>query len=463
MADVLLTHGYFLEEDEKEHQIMRPYPPLGLMYLSSFLKREGMAVDVHDSTLGTRAALFDRLAGGPPAILGISTNLMTRAAVIDIARKGREHGWRVVLGGPEAANYPAEYLAHGADVVAIGEGEQTLRELVPAIASRGVHRLHDVAGIVFLDDAGEAVVTPPRAHVADLDTLPWPDREAVDVTAYMDIWRRHHGAGSVTLITARGCPYRCNWCSHAVFGHTHRRRRPEACADELEYIHATYAPDQIWYADDVFTISHRWLFEYDAELKRRGLRIPFETISRADRMMREDVFAALASLGCYRVWIGAESGSQRLLDAMERGVTREQIVWASRAARRHGIQVGMFLMWGYDGETIGDIEQTIDLVKQAAPDVYFTTVSYPIRGTGYFDRVAPHVTLPVPWAAASDRDHVVGNRPGRDYYRSVDRWVKHEVAAARAEPADPASAASLRAEAEAARDRVRSWASAERR
>src|SRR5262249_6872773 len=155
------------------------------------------------------------------------------------------------------------------------------------------------------------------------------------------------------------------------------------CADELQSIHETYRPDQVWYADDVFTMNHAWLYNYAGELKRRGLKIPFETISRADRMMKEEVLETLAAMGCYRIWIGAESGSQRILDAMERGVTVEQVQWATRAAQRHGLQVGMFLMWGYDGETLEDIEATIAHVKRANPDIFLTTVAYPIQNTPY--------------------------------------------------------------------------------
>ena len=162
-------------------------------------------------------------------------------------------------------------------------------------------------------------------------------------------------------------------------------------AGDLEQIRDRWTPDQVWYADDVFTINHRWLFDYAAELKRRNLHLPFETISRADRMMKDEVLETLAALGCYRIWIGSESGSQRILDAMERGVTAEQVQWATRAAQRHGIQVGMFLMWGYEGETLEDMEATVEHVKKANPDVFFTTVAYPIKNTGYFEDAADRV------------------------------------------------------------------------
>lgn len=451
MSDLLLSHGYFLAEDEKERAVMKPYPPLGLLYLSAYLKRAGFAVEVFDSTFATREELLERLSRDR-GVLGLYTNLMTRPAVLAIAARARELGWTVVLGGPESASYPEEYLARGADAVVVGEGEETMAQLLPALAARGPHRLHGVAGTVFVDEAGAVVTNPERPKLADLDSIPWPDRGAIDLERYVDVWRTHHGMGSVNLITARGCPYRCNWCSHAVFGFSHRRRSVAGVADEVDAIVERYRPDQLWYADDVFTIQHSWLFDYARELSRRGIRLPFETISRADRMMKDEVLETLASMGCYRVWIGSESGSQRVLDAMERGVTVEQVRWATKAAQRHGIQVGMFLMWGYEGETLEDVEATIEHVKLASPDVFFTTVSYPIKGTGYFEKVKEKAVLPKAWEEAGDRDFRIRGRHSRGYYRHADRWLRAEVEAFRAEATDPALAAAKRAEARAARE-----------
>jgi anaerobic magnesium-protoporphyrin IX monomethyl ester cyclase len=449
MPDLLLTHGYFLSEDEKEREIMKPYPTLGLLYLSSYLRQKGFDVEMFDTTFATRAELLARLAAGP-GVIGIYTNLMTRRPVIEIATFARDHGWTVVLGGPESANYPAEYLSHGASVIVTGEGEETMAELLPALAKQGPHRLHGVAGTVFCDEAGAIVHNPERTQIADLDSLPWPDREQIDQMRYVDVWRAHHGMGSVNLITARGCPYKCRWCSHAVFGFSHRRRSVADVAGELAQIRDRWQPDQVWYADDVFTISHRWLFDYAAELKRRGLRLPFETISRADRMMKEEVLETLAELGCYRIWIGSESGSQRILDAMERGVTAEQVQWATRAAQRHGIQVGMFLMWGYEGETLEDMEATVEHVKKANPDVFFTTVAYPIKNTGYFEDAASRVIATRAWEDGTDRDYAIQGRRSKAYYKQADRWLRGEVAAHR--EIDQALAAARRAEAATARE-----------
>jgi anaerobic magnesium-protoporphyrin IX monomethyl ester cyclase len=451
MADLLLTHGYFMAEDEKEQQINKPYPTLGLLYLSAYLKRAGYSVEVFDSTFAAREELVARLAAEPGGVLGIYTNLITRGSVVDLARRARALGWTVVLGGPESANYPDEYLDRCADVVVVGEGEETMAELLPALQAWGPHRLQAIAGVVFRDEHGAVVHTAARAQIRDIDTLPWPDREAIDLTRYVETWRTHHGMGSVNLITARGCPYRCRWCSHAVYGYTHRRRDPIDCAGELAHIVERYRPDMVWYADDVFTIHHRWLAQYAAEIHRRGLRIPFETISRADRMMDESVVRTMAEMGCWRIWIGSESGSQRILDAMERRVAVEQVQHATRLAQKHGIQVGMFLMWGYDGETMDDIEATIEHVKRTNPDVFLTTVAYPIKGTPYYDAVGDRVVLDRPWEESTDRDFRIRGRHSRTYYGHANDWLKAEVEAHRMTEQDPAVAAGARARASASR------------
>lgn len=455
MPDILLTHGYFLSEDEKERAVMRPYPPLGLLYLSAYLKAGGYSVEIYDSTFGERSQLLRRFGESPHGLVGIYTNLITRKAVLEIVQAAKQCGWTVVLGGPESANYPAQYLAAGADVVVIGEGEATLTELVAALPSVGTRRLHDVRGIVFKDESGEVLRTPERSRIRDLDALPLPDREAIDHDEYLKVWRQHHGASSVNLITARGCPYKCTWCSHAVYGYSHRRRSPPSVVDEVAWIVERYNPDQLWYADDVFTISHPWLQRYASELARRGVpRLPFETITRADRLQHESTVEILRELGCYRIWIGSESGSQRILDAMQRGVTVEQVQRATKLAQEHGIKVGMFLMWGYEGEELADIAATVEHVKQSKPDIFFTTVAYPIKGTPYFDAVRDRVRLPLDWSEASDRDYVVAGRHGRDYYRLADVWLRNEVEASRVAAADPTRATELRALARKAREEM---------
>jgi anaerobic magnesium-protoporphyrin IX monomethyl ester cyclase len=440
--DILLTHGYFLYEDPKELQIMKPYPPLGILYICSHLRKKGINAEVFDSTFSSRQELWGILRNGPPSVLGIYANLMTRSNVVEILAAAKEAGWRTLVGGPEPGAYVAEYLAAGADVVVIGEGELTLEELVPVLRGNAFESLEKIDGIAFRSSDGSIVRTKPREQIKDIDAQPWPDREAIDLSKYVEVWRKHHGMGSVSLITARGCPYHCRWCSHEVFGKTHRRRKPASVADELEWLINRYQPQMAWMADDVFTIHHGWLFEYATELKRRGVKLPFECISRADRL-NPKVVETLAEMGCFRVWIGSESGSQRILDAMERGVTVEQVQNGVALCRAAGIQTGMFLMWGYEGEDLSDIEATVEHVKKTDPDIFFTTVAYPIKGTPYFSQVAERVETANAWKDSSDREFTIRNRHSRQFYRFADKLLRSEVELTRLHGKGDADAANM--------------------
>ncbi len=427
--DLLLTHGYFLQDDAKEREIMKPYPPLGLLYLSAYLKQKNFAVDIFDSTFSAKDAFTQLLLSQRPGIVGFYANLMTKFKVLDMIRQAKQQNCTVIVGGPDPPYYAEQYLDFGADVVVIGEGEQTLAELIPILSSGKIEQLAQVAGIVFKDEQGKLQHTPARPLLPDLDVLPLPDRAAIDLQTYVDTWRTHHGRGAVSLITSRGCPYSCTWCSHSVYGKSLRKRSPRLCAEEVEMIRANYSPDMLWYADDVFNINHKWLFEYAAEQKRREIKIPFECICRADRM-NEDVVRALRDMGCFRVWIGSESGSQRLLDQMKRGVKAEQVQAMTRLAKRYGIETGMFLMWGFEDENEEDIAATIAHVKKASPDLVLTTVSYPIKGTEYYNRMAEQNVIVAngKWQSSNDRDYRIRGRHSKRYYDYVNRRMFSELA-----------------------------------
>lgn len=423
--DLLLTHGYFLDEDPKEREIMRPYAPLGLLYLSSHLRARGFDVGIYDSTFGSREELLRTIETERPRVVGVYGNLMTRRNVLAIAGVAEGIGCRVVLGGPEPANYAHEYLSAGADAIVNGEGEVALEALLRAADFSAVD-FSKVPGIQYRD--GDRVVRTEAAPlIPELDRQPWPDREHVDIPRYLNAWRSRHGRGSVSVITARGCPYHCRWCSHSVYGKTHRRRSPAGVAEEVDWIVRRYEPEMLWMADDVFTIHPGWILKYAEEMRRRGLKIPFECITRADRM-NETMARTLAELGCFRVWIGSESGSQKILDAMQRGVRVDQVRDAVRMLRDCGIETGMFLMWGYDGEDLGDIEATVEHVKTCRPDVFLTTVSYPIKGTPYYDDVATKLVRIGEWNASTDREVRVAGRHSRRFYQFADQLLKCEVA-----------------------------------
>jgi radical SAM superfamily enzyme YgiQ (UPF0313 family) len=310
--------------------------------------------------------------------------------------------------------------------VVAGEGEATLEELVRHLPQHGSTRLAEVRGIAYLDGSDELRRTAPRPQLRALSNQPWPDRDAIDMDRYLETWRSHHGAGSVSLIASRGCPYTCAWCSHGVFGRSHRRRDVGELADEVEHILERYRPERLWYADDVFTLNRPWTVAYADELRRRGIRVPFECISRADRI-NEQVADALADMGCFRLWIGSESGSQRVLDAMGRLADVDDIRAKTAMLQQRGIQVGMFMMLGYEGEDESDLAASVEHLKRSAPDIFLTTVAYPIRGTAYFDQVRDRVRSDRPWAERTDRDLRIEGRRSLRYYAHATRWMVNEV------------------------------------
>lgn len=424
--DILLTHGYFLYQDPHELKVMKPYPTLGLLYISSYLKSKGFSVELFDTTFSTRESWLSYISRSRPSIVGVYTNLMTKLNVLRMIQDCKAVGARVIVGGPEPPHYADEFLDAGADVVALGEGELTLETLIPELGARGPHRLHDAQGIAFRDEDGKTVRTAPRPQIKHLDAQPFPDREAIDMGRYLSAWREHHGRSSISLITARGCPYTCRWCSHTVFGHTHRRRSPESVLAELELIIERYAPDQLWYADDVLTIHRSWTLKFAALLKQKGIKVPFECISRADRLDAE-VIDAISAMGCYRLWIGSESGSQRVLDAMDRKTRVEDVQRKTRMLKEAGIETGMFIMLGYEGEQIEDLEATVDHLKKSDPDLFLTTVAYPIKGTPYYNEVESRVVEALPWHLRTDRDLTVAGRHSKRFYSFATRWMVNEV------------------------------------
>ncbi|CAN5739413.1 radical SAM protein [soil metagenome] len=425
--DILLTHGYCLYEDPHELEVMKPYPPLGILYISSYLKSRDFDVSIFDMTFRNPPAFREYVQRERPPVVGIYSNMLTRPRIVEMIQYCNEVGSLVVVGGPDSANYPAEFLDRGASVVVIGEGELTLEELIPHLARYGPNNMEHIHGIVYRNGDGEIIETLPRSYIADLDAQPFPDREAIDIPEYVRIWRDNHGMGSVSLIAARGCPYRCKWCSHAVYGYTHRRRSPENVADELQLILETYEPDMVWYADDVFTIHRGWVHEYADELKRRGIRIPFETIGREDRL-KDDIIERLAEMGAFRIWVGAESGSQRILDAMQRRTNADGVVERVKRLQENGIEAGMFMMLGYQGEEIEDLQASVDVLKRSSPDVFLTTVSYPIKNTPYYHEVKDKIIPLKSWDEGSDRDFTVAGRHSRRFYEHATRWMVNEVA-----------------------------------
>jgi anaerobic magnesium-protoporphyrin IX monomethyl ester cyclase len=431
---ILFTHGYFLYEDDKEKRIMKPYPPLGLQYISAYLEENGYDNDIYDTTFSSFEQMTNYLDDSRPDLTGIYTNLLTKLNVLRIIGHVRSSPalahTRIVLGGPEVKHHCEHFLDHGADIVVFGEGEATMLDLVQHFDHGGTMELDHIPGIAFRDGHGETVRTNQRPLIKDIDELPLPNRRKIDLEKYFDTWRMNHGHSMISVSTMRGCPYGCKWCSRAVYGKSYRRRSAEKVVDELAWLQQNYDFDRIWFVDDVFTINHRWLRNFTAEIKRRELDISYEIITRADRMS-EEVVAMLRHSGCFRVWIGAESGSQSILDAMNRMVTIEKVAEMIGLTKHYGMEAGTFIMLGYPGETEKDIRATLDYLRHANPDHFTMTVAYPIKGTPFYQEVEADFLTDLPWEESTDRDIDFRRTYPRRYYDHAMSWILREMAARR--------------------------------
>jgi anaerobic magnesium-protoporphyrin IX monomethyl ester cyclase len=428
IMSLVLTHGYFLQDDAAEQRIMRPYPPLGLLCISAWLDREGLDHHVVDSTFLDSSRFMAQVQAVQPRMVAFYVTLMTRRSVLQLVAalgSGREDGPIIVLGGPDVRHNAADYLRHGAHVLVVGEGEQTMAALarLSAAQCRDASVLAKLPGLIYSGATGEPQFTGERKFVPELDELPEPARHRIDLQPYFNAWRGAHGQTSLNVSTQRGCPYKCAWCSRAVYGVSYRRRSPAQVVAELARLTERYAPDQFWFVDDVFTVNHNWMESFARALGEAGLRIRYECITRADRM-NDRIVQLLAQTGCVRVWIGAESGSQRILDAMQRQVKVEQVTAMIRAASHAGIQTGTFLMLGYPGETEADIVATQRYLSEARPDHFTVTLAYPISGTLFHDQVADQSTAPA-FDQGSDRDRRFPRTYGDNYYRHAVRLLNH--------------------------------------
>ena len=427
---VLLTHAYFINEDPSEMRIMKPYPPLGILYISAYLNKKGIENKIFDTTFRSKAELKKYLSDEKPDYAAIYVNLMTKLNVLEIIKfiksKNELGKTKIILGGPEVRYNAVEFLRHGADFVVIGEGEETFYELITTLEGKNEKSINNVKSIAYIDKSGESHFTEERALIKNIDELPFPNRDGININDYQDAWKRKHNQDAVSVSTMRGCPYTCKWCSRAVYGLTYRRRSPENVVEELKLIENQYSPDSLWFVDDVFTVSYKWLFQFNDELKKNNLRIKYECITRADRM-NEEVIGVMKESGCFRVWIGAESGSQKIIDAMDRRVKVQQVQEMIMLAGKYGIQTGTFIMLGYPGETENDIEETINHLKISNPDHFTITVAYPIKGTEFFQEIETNQKDIFKWEKTSERERDFNRTYPRKYYDFAVRRVVNEI------------------------------------
>jgi len=438
MSEILFGQSYYLRFDPKLWEAMQPYPPLGTLYAASYLRQRGYDVALFDAMLAESEEEWQQALDhyNPDFAILYEDNfnylskmclLRMRTAAFKMIDMAKAQGCVVITAGADMTDHSGLYLEHGADFVLLGESEETLGELIDSLTGRSSLDPHQIIGL-----ASPKTLHPSRRpDIRDLDALPFPAWELVDIPRYRKIWEERHGYYSMNMVSTRGCPYHCNWCAKPIWGQRYNFRSPENVAAELKWLKETYHPDHIWFADDILGLKPGWMEKFSNFVRQNNAVVPFKCLQRAD-LVNDGVAAALREAGCQTVWIGAESGSQKILDAMDKGDQVEDIYRAARLLRKNGIEVGFFLQFGYPGEEWSDIQKTLKMVRECMPDDIGISVSYPLPGTKFFERVKLELGEKQNWVDSEDLDMLYNGPFSTEFYRELHKRVHHEFRLRRA-------------------------------
>lgn len=432
MNNILFTHSYFLQFDPKQWALGQPYPPLGTLYAAALMRENGYRVSLFDTMfIADPDKVITALNDTEPDIFVIyddGFNYLTkmcltnmREAAFSMCKLAKAAGCRVIVSSSDSTDRYKEYLAEGAEFVIIGEAEHTLLELVNSIKAGG-HDHSAIRGLAYIQDH-TVVKTPGRPVLKDLDSLPLPAWDLVNISLYRETWLKHAGNFSLNMSTTRGCPFKCNWCAKPIYGNRYNSRSPENVIAEIKFLKDNYQVDHIWFCDDIFGLKPGWVPELSRLLGEQELRIKFKIQSRADLLTEEPVVKALAASGCENVWIGAESGSQKILDAMDKGITVDQIHTATRLMKEQGIKPSFFIQFGYPGEHKEDILMTIRMINKLLPFEIGISVSYPLPGTVFYEKVKSDMKYKTNWTDSDEMALMFSNTFPPVYYKQLHRYV----------------------------------------
>jgi len=432
MNNILFTHSYFLRFDPKQWALGQPYAPLGTLYAAALMRENNYTVSLFDTMfVADPAEVTAALDKNKPDFFVVyddGFNYLTkmcltnmREAAFSMCKLARAKGCKVIVSSSDATDRYEDYLNEGADFVIIGEAEQTLLELTNHI-SAGQNDYSGILGLAYRDN-GKTVKTPARPVLKDLDSLPLPAWDLVDINPYRDSWLKNAGYFSINMGTTRGCPFKCNWCAKPIYGNRYNSRSPANVVKEIKLLKENYNIDHIWFCDDIFGLKPGWVLELSKLLQQENIKIRFKIQSRADLLAEEDIVKALALSGCENVWIGAESGSQKILDAMDKGTTIEQIHTATRLMNDNGIKPSFFIQFGYPGEDKEDIELTIAMINELLPFEIGISVSYPLPGTVFYERVKADLKKKTNWTDSDEMALMFTNTFPATYYKQLHQYV----------------------------------------
>ncbi len=438
MPRILLTHANHLRSDPKQQARMQPYPPLQTLLAAAVLRQNGFPVSFFDPALAAtvedvHTGFLSVLEREKPSLVVVCDddfNFLTKMCLLHnrtlslwMAQTASEAGIPAIAHGADSTDHAATYLDEGFAAVIAGEIEGALLEYARGrVAS-------SIPGLIFRNADGALQYGAGRMQRPQLDSLPLPAWDLADILRYRQTWLAAHGYFSLNMASSRGCPFRCNWCAKPIYGNSYRVRSPQSVAAEMKFLRDSWQPDHIWFADDIFALSPRWATTFADEVNQQGAAIPFRMQSRCDLMTRDTV-SALRRARCDEVWMGAESGSQKILDAMDKGISVADIYQARANLRAERIRACFFLQFGYPGEEWGEIEETIRMVRETAPDDVGISVSYPLPGTKFHQIVATQLGVKSNWRDSGDLRMMFHGAYSTEFYRALADALHSEVRSA---------------------------------
>lgn len=435
MSNVLFSHSYYYQLDPKQWKNKTPFPPLGTLYAASLLRKKNFNVSLFDTNLlNSPKQIESIIKEQQPKYLVIyddGFNYLTkmcltnmRQACFEMIQIGKKHNCIVIVCSSDASDHFEKYLNKGADFIIKGEGEQTLLELLK-ILEKKENNFGSINGLVYKEN-DKHLVNKTREVLQNLNDLPQPAWDLIDIDSYKNIWSKSGQKFTLNIATTRGCPYKCNWCAKPIYGNRYNAHTPQYIVDQIELLQEKFGVSRFWMCDDIFGLKPNWVQEFNQILKSRNLKINYFIQSRVDLLLKEDTIDALAESGLEEVWVGAESGSQRILDAMDKGTKIEEIERATQLLKSKKIKVAFFLQFGYLTETKEDIQKTIAMVKKLQPDNIGISVSYPLPGTKFYDKVKEDLKVKANWTDSDDFDMMFQGTYNTPYYRKLQRYVHKE-------------------------------------
>lgn len=432
MKKIFFSHTYFLRFDPKQWATGLPYPPLGTLYAASLLRDNGYQVSLFDNmfshSAGDMLPSFEKTKPDFFVLYDDGFNYLTkmcltnmREAAFEMIKMAKQRGCTVIVSSSDSTDQYEKYLQQGADFILLGEAELTLLELINSVSSNEDDFIN-IRGIAYLQN--DAVIkTTRRTVIKDLDSLPLPAWDLIDIEPYRKSWMKHAGYFSLNIATTRGCPFKCNWCAKPIYGNRYNSRSPQHVIEELKFLKEKFNFDHVWFCDDIFGLKPGWVHEFADLTEKENIRFKFKIQARADLMVQENYIRDLARAGCENVWMGAESGSQKILDAMDKGTKLEQIYTATALLKKHNVRPAFFIQFGYPGETKEDIKQTIRMINGLLPAEIGISVSYPLPGTVFYERVKADLKEKTNWTDSDELALMFSNTYRPAFYKQLHRYV----------------------------------------